>query len=71
MLSRSILRNGYHTTALATARVLKSLRYGVSTTDVATYVAVALILIVVALVASYIPARRATWVDPMIALRGE
>lgn len=57
--------------ALATTRVLRSLLYGVSTTDVPTFVAVPLILIAVAMVASYIPARRAAWVDPMIALRGE
>src|SRR5690606_4136631 len=56
--------------ALATTRVLRSLLYGVSTTDVPTFVAVPLILIAVAMVASYIPARRAAWVDPMIALRG-
>jgi putative ABC transport system permease protein len=57
--------------ALATTRVLKSLLYGVSTTDVATFVAVPLILIAVALITSYILARHAKWVDPMIALRGE
>jgi ABC-type lipoprotein release transport system permease subunit len=66
-----MLRDGYRATAVATTRVLKSLLYGVSTTDVATIVAVPLILIAVALIASWIPARRATWVDPMIALRGE
>jgi len=57
--------------ALALSRAVESFLYRVSTTDPLTYAAVALGLIVVASIASYIPARRATKVDPMQALRYE
>ena len=57
--------------AVVAARALRTLVFGVATTDLATYGAVAAILTVVALAASYIPARRASRVDPLIALRSD
>ena len=52
-------------------RVMASLLFGVSATDMVTFAAVPLILATVALLATWLPARRATQVDPMMALREE
>ncbi len=57
--------------ALGLARFLVSLVFGISTYDTATFLGVTLLLIAVALAASYIPARRAIRVDPIVALRYE
>ena len=57
--------------ALATTRALESLLFGVTPLDVPTLIAVPMLLITVAIAACYLPARRATRVDPMIALRDE
>jgi putative ABC transport system permease protein len=57
--------------SLALGRILSGFLYGVSPTDPMTILGVAGLLIFVALLASYLPARRATRVDPMVALRYE
>jgi putative ABC transport system permease protein len=57
--------------ALAVARGLNTLLYGVGSGDPTTFAAMALLLVAVALIASYMPARRAMRVDPMSALRAE
>jgi predicted permease len=57
--------------ALAVTRVMSSLLYGVSPTDPITFLVITALLASVSLAASYIPARRAAKVDPMIALRHE
>ena len=57
--------------AYAATRVMSSLLFGVTPTDLATFIAVPLVLFVVALMASLVPARRATKVDPLVALRYE
>ena len=57
--------------AYATTRVMSSLLFGVAPTDLVTFTIVPGVLVVVAFVACYIPARRATKVDPLEALRYE
>jgi predicted permease len=55
--------------AFGLTRLMKSLLFGIGETDTTTFVIIPLLLVVVAMLACYIPARRATKVDPMIALR--
>ncbi len=57
--------------ALAATRAMKGLLFGVTAADPVTFVAVSLMLLLVTVIASYIPAWRATRVDPILALRGE
>jgi predicted permease len=78
---RMVLRQGVELTgagvilglllAAALTRVMASLLFDVSSTDIATFAIVPVILIATAMVASYIPARRAMRVDPVVALRDE
>jgi ABC-type antimicrobial peptide transport system permease subunit len=80
-LLRLILRQGLILTALglgiglaaamAATTFLRSMLFEIKTTDPLTYAGVALLLALVALAASYIPARRAVRVDPLLALRQE
>ena len=57
--------------SLALTRVMSGFLYGVTTTDPLTFLGVGLLLIAVALVAGYVPARRAAFVEPLVALRHE
>jgi ABC-type antimicrobial peptide transport system permease subunit len=57
--------------SLAITRLISSLLFGISATDPVTFIGVAILLSAIAILASYIPARRATRVDPLVALRYE
>jgi putative ABC transport system permease protein len=59
------------TTALGVNRLMKMMVFGVTTTDASTYATTACVFAAIALLASYVPARRATRIDPMTALRCE
>ncbi len=67
-LGRTFLPGGT-VAALFLVRLMKGVLYGVSPTDPLTFIAVALALLVVAVIACVVPARRATLVNPIIALR--
>jgi putative ABC transport system permease protein len=57
--------------AYAVTRVMNGLLFGVTSTDPLTFAGVTLLLCVVALLATYIPARRASRVDPLVAIKYE
>ena len=80
-MTKMVLVDGVRLTAIGIAvglvlsiglsRFLTRLLFGVSPTDIATLVSVSSLLLAVALAASYFPARRASRIDPLTAIRGE
>ena len=71
LLAPDVILEGLPDAVVAATRVMKDLLFGVSATDPLTFGAVALLLGMVTLDASYVPALRATKVDPIVALRYE
>jgi putative ABC transport system permease protein len=80
-ISRMVIREGITLTGLGVglgivgafvaSKTLSTLLFGVTPTDPATFVSVVVVLGVVAVLASWLPARRASRVDPLVAMRGE
>jgi ABC-type antimicrobial peptide transport system permease subunit len=56
--------------SLAAVRTLRTMVFGITAHDPITFVVVGVLLALVAVIASYVPARRATRIDPLVALRG-
>jgi ABC-type antimicrobial peptide transport system permease subunit len=57
--------------SLLTARLIASLLFGIEPSDPVTFLGIAVVMLLVAFLAGYVPSRRASRVDPMVALRAE